>query len=300
MQVASSSYDIIGGSMRDRSPSQPSTAVTVQISRRLALHLLAAGAIGALAAACGAGGVGSDSPEPAVDDSPVTSPVGKGGVLRARPGVVVRSGEVTTGLQALGLERDEDAILYVPKGYTHAEPAPLIVAFHGAGGAARGGIDLFLSDADANGTMLLATRSRGTSWDVTTGNGFGPDIAFLDRALQLVFERYAIDPVRIAVAGFSDGASYALSVGLTNGDLFGAIMAFSPGFSAPGAAQGTPRIFISHGTLDVVLPIDLTGRMIASQLREAGYVVELVEFDGLHMVPDEIIDAALAWWLGEG
>jgi phospholipase/carboxylesterase len=212
----------------------------------------------------------------------------------------VRSGDVATGLQALGLERDEDAILYVPKGYSHAQPAPLIVAFHGAGGDARGGIDLFLNDADANGVILLATRSRGASWDVTTGNGFGADVAFLDRALRIVFERYAIDPARIAAAGFSDGASYALSVGLTNGDLFGAIMAFSPGFSAPGAAHGRPRIFISHGTLDVVLPIDLTGRMIASQLREAGYAVELVEFDGLHLVPDEIVDAALAWWLGAG
>jgi predicted esterase len=286
--------------MPDRGFGRPSAAPTARFSRRSVVRLLAAGAIGSLAVACGADGIASSSPKPDVDGSPVATSSGGDGVLRARPGAGVPSGEVATGLQTLGLEHDEDAILYVPKGYTDAQPVPLIVAFHGAGGDARGGIDLFLSDADANDSILLATRSRGPSWDVTTGNGFGPDIAFLDRALEIVFERYAIDPARIAAAGFSDGASYALSVGLTNGDLFDAILAFSAGFSAPGVAQGRPRIFISHGTLDVVLPIDLTGRMIASQLRDAGYAVEFVEFDGLHMVPDEIIDAALAWWLREG
>jgi predicted esterase len=30
----------------------------------------------------------------------------------------------------------------------------------------------------------------------------------------------AIDPARVAIGGFSDGATYALSLGLINGDLF--------------------------------------------------------------------------------
>ena len=40
-----------------------------------------------------------------------------------------------------------------------------------------------------------------------------------------------IDPSRIAMAGFSDGASYSLSVGLANGDLFSAVFGFSPGLA---------------------------------------------------------------------
>jgi predicted esterase len=35
----------------------------------------------------------------------------------------------------------------------------------------------------------------------------------------------------LAVSGFSDGASYALSIGPANGDLFTHVMAFSPGFA---------------------------------------------------------------------
>ncbi len=60
--------------------------------------------------------------------------------------------------------------------------------------------------------------------------GFGPDVRFIDKALSKVFGSYRIDPSHLAVAGFSDGASYALSLGLPNGDLFSHIIAFSPGF----------------------------------------------------------------------
>jgi len=231
--------------------------------------------------------------------SPDASAVAAGKLI-ARPGNTVPAGEITTGLQSLGFERDEDAILYVPANYTHVEPAPLAVMFHGAGGDARGGIDLFLGDADTAGMLLLATRSREATWDIASSGGFGADVALLDRALGVIFARYVVDPARIAVGGFSDGASYALSVGLTNGDLFGVVMAFSPGFVAPGEAEGQPRIFIAHGTQDIVLPIDTTSRVIAPQLRADGYAVEFVEFDGLHQVPDDIVDDALDWWFNDG
>jgi len=51
----------------------------------------------------------------------------------------------------------------------------------------------------------------------------------------------------VAIQGFSDGASYALSLGLTNGDLFTHVIAFSPGFAAPAEQRGRPRIYVSHG-----------------------------------------------------
>jgi predicted esterase len=58
---------------------------------------------------------------------------------------------------------------------------------------------------------------------------------YLDQALQHVFETYSIDPGRVGLGGFSDGASYALSLGVANGDLFSHIIAFSPGFMRPPA-----------------------------------------------------------------
>ena len=73
--------------------------------------------------------------------------------------------------------------------------------------------------ADRAGVAVLAADSRGTTWDAIRG-GFGDDVAFLNRALEHVFGRLAVDPARVALGGFSDGASYAISLGLANGDLF--------------------------------------------------------------------------------
>lgn len=83
------------------------------------------------------------------------------------------------------------------------------------------------------GMILLSPQSQSSSWDVIRG-GYGPDIQVLDKALNSVFERYTIDPQKCGIGGFSDGASYALSVGTTNGNLFTHIVAFSPGFMRPG------------------------------------------------------------------
>jgi predicted esterase len=134
------------------------------------------------------------------------------------------------------------------------------------------------------------------TWDVIEG-GYGPDVAFIDRALDQTFSRYAVDPRHIAAEGFSDGASYALSLGLTNGDLFTSVIAFSPGFMAPEERQGSPRIFISHGTRDQVLPIDRCSRRIVPRLKSSGYDVLYREFDGPHTVPQEIVRESLDWFL---
>jgi phospholipase/carboxylesterase len=127
--------------------------------------------------------------------------------------------------------------------------------------------------------------------------GYGPDVAYIERALEQTFDRYNIDPTRIAIGGFSDGASYALSLGVTNGDLFTHVVAFSPGFMAPASEHGSPALFISHGTHDRVLPIDVCSRKIVPRVKRAGYRVQYKEFDGPHTVPPEIASEAIEWFL---
>lgn len=160
------------------------------------------------------------------------------GRLTARParGVQVSGAR---GLQALGLDGDRDALLYVPEGLPLTQPLPLVVMLHGAGGNARHALAPLLDHAEAHG-LLLAPESRRRTWDVILG-GYGPDVAFIDRALTWVFGRYAVDPAQVVLEGFSDGASYALSLGLGNGDLFTHLLAFSPGFMVPAAEVGAPH-----------------------------------------------------------
>ena len=199
-----------------------------------------------------------------------------------------------TGLVPLGLRARRDGFVYVPERYRPDVPAPLSVKFHGAGGDGRAGIGPFVASADELGLLLLGTDARGATWDVIRG-GYGDDVAFLDEALAAVFQAFAVDAGRLSIQGFSDGASYALSIGLTNGDLFRRIVAFSPGFMVPGVRHGQPEVFVSHGVDDRVLPIDRCSRRLVGQLRSEGYTVEYHEFDGGHTVPYDVAAEAEVW-----
>lgn len=186
----------------------------------------------------------------------------------------------------------------MPPGTETGEPSPLVVLLHGAGGTARAALDLLLPYAERAGLLLLAPESRGRTWDVILG-GYGSDVAFLDSALAAVVARCPVDTTRLAVGGFSDGASYALSIGLANGDLFGHVLAFSPGFMAPLNTRGRPKVYVSHGRHDGVLPIDRCSRRVVPALRNGGYAVCYREFDGAHSVPAEIVAESVQWLTGK-
>ena len=224
-------------------------------------------------------------------DLPGSSAPVAGGRLRARPISGVKT--TATGTNPLGLDATRDAILQVP---AHAPDAllPLVVLLHGAGGAAERLLERFGSAPADAGVAVLAPDSRGSTWDAIR-NDFGPDVEFMDRALERVFATVAVDPARVAIGGFSDGASYAVSLGLINGDLFRRVAAFSPGFVIERATHGKPRFFISHGTEDTILPIDRCGRPIAAALRRQHYEVTFREFDGGHAVPPDIADQGMKW-----
>ncbi len=196
------------------------------------------------------------------------------------------------GRYRLGLGTDRDGLLYVPDAYDPGVPATLIVMLHGAGSSAED-ITAFPADANAGGAVLLVPDSRGGTWDFLRG-GFGPDVAFIDAALRLTFESCAIRPDRVALFGFSDGASYALSLGLTNGDLFTNVAAFAPGVFAPPGQVARPHVFIAHAIEDPVLPISFS-RALAPALRQSGYDVTYLEVHGGHVVNQEERSAAMHW-----
>ncbi|MDX1394446.1 MAG: phospholipase [Gemmatimonadota bacterium] len=232
-------------------------------------------------------GCGSNDPAgPAVD--------GGSPRLSARPGGT--TGTPATGASALGLSAPRDGWLYVPTTYDAATPTPLMVLLHGSRGRADNWMS-YQTRAEERGIIALAVDSRDATWDLIISD-FGPDIAFLDAALEHAFALCNVDPARLLIGGFSDGASYALSVGLANGDLFSHVLAFSPGFNLTQPTVGMPSVFVSHGDADTILPVNSSRDDIVPDLRARGYDVSYLEFDGGHQVPAEVADAALDWFLG--
>ena len=214
--------------------------------------------------------------------------------LTARPQPGPPVAPPASGTQPVDLGVERPPLLHVPPGVDAGSTVPLVVALHGAGGDAEAGLGVLGGLADEHGLVVLAPASRGSTWDAVTG-GSGADAALLDRALTRVFAAVPVDPGRVVVAGFSDGASYALGLGLANGDLFGRVVAFSPGFVPGSAREGRPAVFVSHGEADDVLPVERTSRRIVPALRDDGYDVTYREFPGGHAVPPEVAREAVGW-----
>ena len=222
----------------------------------------------------------------------LASPYPDDGSLTARPRT-----NVSTSVEREAtprLESDRDSILHVPS-VGASTALPLLVLLHGATGRGAGVLRRLGSLPDEQKVAVLAPDSRSSTWDAIEEGRFGADVHYINRALEWVFERVAVDPARIAVGGFSDGATYALSLGLINGDLFSHVVAFSPGFIVQRAPHGHPRFFISHGTSDPILPIDRCSRVIVPGLRNAGYDVTFREFNGGHEVPEAVAREGLDW-----
>ncbi len=202
------------------------------------------------------------------------------------------------GRHDLGLWPERDAVLVVPTGIDPAVPTPLVVLFHGGGGSAQKILPMLEAHAEANGFLLLVPQSLYPTWDIVIA-GNGPDRERLDTTLAEVAARFTLDPSHIAFAGHSDGGSYALSLGLTNGQFVTHIIVSSAGFMSVQEQEGAPRIFMSHGIQDEQIPIDRSGRAHSALLKQAGYDVTYVEYNGPHAYQPPVVALAVNFFLAD-
>jgi predicted esterase len=196
------------------------------------------------------------------------------------------------GLHTLDVGGRETALMRVTPGAADAKRA-LLLALHDAGGTRRDGLAEFRASWTTPGLVLVAPGSRRANWSFE--HGAGHDLATVGRALTQAFSRCAVDPRRVGIGGFAAGATSALSLGIRNGRLFRAIIAFSPGEIATQTRMGRPRVFVAHGTNDSRSAFDST---LVSTLRRKGYAVTFRPFSGGHTVPPAVSRAAVRWFLG--
>lgn len=192
------------------------------------------------------------------------------------------------------------ACAYRPPG-KHEGTRPLILLLHGAGGNPCGFLAEFRDLANHHGVVLLAPKAKGETWDLESGQHkkIDADSPHIQALLDTVFQNVAVDRQRVTVLGFSDGASYALSLGLANPQMFRSVVAFSPGFLiAPQRLDVTQRVFVSHGRLDEVLPFGNVHDRIVPALRAAGYSVTTRWFPGWHEVPARVLREGVAFAAG--
>lgn len=214
--------------------------------------------------------------------------------LTARPHKPFRP--FTYGESWLGAELERGALMYVPQTHSNEKPSPLAIFFHGGGGSAAYWSRVY-AECEKRGIILLAPESRSRTWDAIEGE-FGEDVKFLDSVLRYTFDRCSIDEKRIGLFGFSDGATYSLSLGPSNGDLFTHLVAFCPGGSQlVEPVVGLPKIFVAHGREDRVLPVSISSNVIVPTFQIDGYDISYYEFEGGHELRQDILEKSLDWFM---
>ncbi len=199
------------------------------------------------------------------------------------------------------------ANIYIPSSYSPDRPAPMALLLHGSGDRGRTMIRAFSDLAEEHGVILLAPDARDYSWDIMVAGArlrgttrvpdWGPDVERIDSALDMAFATYAVDPERISLIGFSDGAGYGLSLGANNAGLFETIIAFAPGLLTRIDGEERGRVMLVHGDRDAVLPMKPTRDIFAPALEGLGFDVELRLFRGGHVMPEDLRREAFSWWL---
>jgi predicted esterase len=226
------------------------------------------------------------------------------GRLSARPAAPTSPGNRFGAFRLEGWPRP---LAFIPPSADAMRPAPFVLVLHGGGSDADWTLNRMMGVAREKGVTLLAPQAEGYTWDAVrearehrrsnAAAKFGDDTARVDASLRLLFDEIPVDSSRCAIAGFSDGASYALSLGPRNCALFSHIMAFSPGGVAPFDDSARAKVFISQGRQDPVLPFANTADSIVPGFRSRGFDVTFEAFNGVHEFREEEIRKAFEWFL---
>jgi phospholipase/carboxylesterase len=218
------------------------------------------------------------------------------GRLQATPAQPTRS--IAPGLSVQRLsETGRPFGVYVPASYSSTVPAPVVVMLHGRGQSGEALAFDFQRFADTAGVIVVAPNSRSVTWDLILQD-VGFDVAFIDGVLRWTFDHINVDPARLTLAGFSDGATYATWLGLRNGSLFGKLAVFSGCATLPTGRVGTPAIYVTHGVNDTAFPIEDCAQLLVPGLLERGYSTEYLAYDGGHIIPIAVADTVFAWIAG--
>lgn len=141
-----------------------------------------------------------------------------------------------------GVEREA---LVIAPAKTSADPAPVVLVFHGHGGtmasAAGQGFPKHWPEAyivcpqglpTVTGNDPAGTRS---GWQPKSGDNQDRDLKFVDAVLKTLKDKHKVDPKRVYATGHSNGGGFTYLLWVAGGAEFAA---FAPSAAGGGAARG--------------------------------------------------------------
>jgi polyhydroxybutyrate depolymerase len=158
--------------------------------------------------------------------------------------------------------------VHVPASVAVRGGLPVVVALHGAGGngaqfeqqsqlsAAADREGFVVVYPDGSGRTKLLTWNAGTCCTYARDNGID-DVAFMASLFDALVARYRIDPQRVFVTGFSNGAMLAYRLGCELADRIAAIAPVSGAMNTDTCVPSRALpVLVVHGTADPIVPYD--------------------------------------------
>ncbi len=228
---------------------------------------------------------------------------------RSLPGFAPATSRIRENRAAMFAEFREQAeqaeiLTLVPRGEPKT-PRPLIVVLHGYGDKPEANAPYYRKVAAEIGAIVAAPsalrpgpRGQGFSWTFRDEAEW-----WVLRAIERISAEHAIDPERVILAGFSQGAGVALAVGLKHPGRFAGLLPIAGHYERhlmPAPEDGGPRIYLLTGELD---PARATFEKAHQAFEAAGLETRLRIVSGLgHSYPFRPVKefrTALAFLLGE-
>ena len=120
-------------------------------------------------------------------------------------------------------------------------------------------------------------------------------------SIEQCIKKLDLDPKRINLLGFSQGASLSIYSGLKNPNSFNSVIALSGFFPVKEISKEVDReavrgleLFMGHGRLDPVVPIGL-GHDTKNGLIDIGVNPNYNEYDSEHTISNECLNDILKW-----
>jgi polyhydroxybutyrate depolymerase len=147
-------------------------------------------------------------------------------------------------------------LLHVPPNV--ANPAPVVLAFHGGGGDGRGMERLSGLSAlsDREGFIVVYPDGRNRHWSDGRGMSDADDVGFVVALLDALAKEHAIDAERVYATGISNGAIFSHYLAAKRPDRIAAIAPVVGGLAEGVEPTGPVAVLIIQGTDDPLVPYD--------------------------------------------
>lgn len=200
-----------------------------------------------------------------------------------------------------------------PDDYDSSKSYPMIILMHGFGASMRDLAGLCPA-IDSKGyvyicpnaplTVQLGPGMTGFAWapprDSRADGDMDSAVDMLSVLVEEVTEQYRVEKGQIILGGFSQGGMMTYAYGLPNPEQFkGLVMLSSMVFEQDKLkgnlpAERTMSIFVSHGTSDAMISLDV-GQSSRDFLVAESYKPDYFEYDMGHEISQEVLDDLVPW-----